>query len=252
MKSLAYSLLAASIALSSTVVLAQTARPMRPTGVAAYATGSFARHHPVRTYGVIAGGWPAASGTVMESWYRGWADAVRAKGEYARNVAAAQIDAETSRQMAIANRALEVRTHRAIRDEYVAREMAAHPPMTASAQRQVTRLRDPKRLTVAQLSPAGVVAWPASLQVGAFDSSRARLDALFAERARALSSDACLEVAGQIETEAAGLLTQLAAAGDIPVMARVNAKNFINSLRFEARQPRSEPATTQQVAEAKR
>ena len=41
-------------------------------------------------------------------------------------------------------------------------------------------------------------------------------------------------------------------SADVPVMAKVSAKNFVNALRLEARQPRLDPATVRQVAAATR
>ncbi len=192
---------------------------------------------------------PTCQDTIAASRYRGWADAVRAAGEYQREIAAAEIDAETARRMDIDNWAYGLRQWREIRREARARELAEHPPLTPEQQREITRMRDPKRLPVSQLSPEGIIAWPSPLHGGEFRVARSRLDDLFAERARGLSPSAAAENVRRIDESARELLAALADCRDTTsVWEQVSARNFVGALRFEARQPLADVVTTQQVA----
>jgi hypothetical protein len=192
---------------------------------------------------------PNCPGTFADSRYSVWADAVRAAGEYQRSIAAAEIDWATARRMAIDNWAYGIRQRQEIRHEAVARELAEHPRLTPEQQREITRMRDPKRLPVSQLSSQGIIAWPSTLEAAEFSAARSRLDDLFAERARGLSSSAAAENVRRIDESARELLAALANCGDrTSISEQVSARNFVGALRFEARQPLADVATTQQVA----
>ncbi len=145
------------------------------------------------------------------------------------------------------NWAHQVRTKNQIRDEYVARERAQHATLSPSQQQEITRRRDPKRLSSAQLSAAGVIRWPNALRSAEFDEVRSRLDSLFAERARAFSpsSDELTREVDAVAIEMTKALEQ--SDKDVPVMAGVDAKFFLAALRLEARQ-RLDSAGNDQVA----
>jgi hypothetical protein len=99
---------------------------------------------------------------------------------------------------------------------------------------QKTPIRDPKRLSASQLTAAGVIRWPRALQSPEFDATRTELDKLFAERAQG-STLAADELTRKIDSAATEMAKTLQESGaDIPVMDRVNAKNFAAALRYEA------------------
>jgi hypothetical protein len=190
--------------------------------------------------------------TIDESRARGAADYLRALGEFDRNRAAAAIDWEAARDTAIENWKSQVRSNWEIREEYKARELAAHPPLTPQQQVALTRARDPKRLSPSQLSADGTIVWPAALQAAEFESARSQLDALFAERARGVSPAASAEIARQVDAAAIAMARALAdATGSIEPMEQVAVGNFINGLRLEARQAVG-AGIAAQVATAKR
>jgi hypothetical protein len=176
--------------------------------------------------------------TFDESLIRSRADYIRAVGEYDRNRAAAAIDWEAARDADIENCKSQVRANWEIRKEYMARELAANPPLTPEQQIARTRARDPKRLSTSELSAHGVINWPAELQTADFESARSRLDALFAERAHGVSPPAAAALARQVDAQAIAMAQTLAdISGGTDPLGQVAVRNFINSLRLEARQP---------------
>ena len=180
---------------------------------------------------------------------RGRADVIRALGENDLNSSAAAINWETARRAATDNWARQVRTKNQLRDEYVAREKAQHPVLTISQQQQITHLRDPKRLSPEQLSAAGAIRWPSVLRAAEFDQARARLDELFAERARGFSGGG-IEIMREVDAVAIEMTKTLEQSeSDIPVMAQVDAKKFLAGLRLEAHL-RPDAAGNGQVASA--
>jgi hypothetical protein len=239
MKSVTVVLAAAAFMVSGASGIAQTtARTNQRPAVRGCSSGCATPRCCIQPQIVIARVCPTCSGSIASGWYRGWADAVRAVGESQRNFAAAEIDNETARRMDVDNWAYSIRTQRAIRDEAVARERAEHPRLCPEQHREITRQRDPKRLLASQLSPAGVIAWPAILETSEFCSARSHLDELFAERAHGLTPSASAENVRRIDEYARELQSTLAnCGGATPVLEQVSARNFVNSLRFEARQP---------------
>ena len=254
MKSIALAFVAATFMLSGAPTNAQTNARVQDevhgcSAVRGCSSGLSAAGRICQPQVGFANACPTCSGTIASSWYRGWADAVRAAGEYQRDIAAAEIDAETARRMDIDNWAYGLRQRREIRREARARELAEHPPLTPEQQREITRMRDPKRLPVSQLSPQGSIAWPSTLDAAEFRVARSRLDDLFAERARGLSSGAAAENVRRIDESARELLAALADCGyRTSISEQVSARNFVGALRFEARQPLADVVTTQQVA----
>jgi hypothetical protein len=245
MKSVAFVLAAVSIAFATTQATAQTVR-MRS------AASTTATPPPtsviVQPYSPVPD-WQLNASTIEESWARGRADVIRALGENDLNSSAAAINWETARRAATDNWARQVRTKNQIRDEYVARDKAQHPTLTVSQQQQITRLRDPKRLSPEQLSAAGAIRWPSVLRAAEFDQARARLDELFAERARGFSGSA-IEIMREVDAIAIEMTNALGESdSDIPVMTRVDAKKFLAGLRLEAHL-RPDAASNSQVAVA--
>ena len=242
MKSVALFIAAASFAIVTSRTNAQTT-----TGPVVSSTMSSTTPGVIVQPSLFTPNWQPYAGTVDGSWAHGRADIVRAIGENDLNSSAAAINWEAARRSATDNWAHQVRTKNQIRDEYVARERAQHPTLSPSQQQEITRQRDPKRLSSAQLSAAGVIRWPNALRSAEFDEVRSRLDSLFAERARAFSSSAD-EIAREVDAVAIEMTKALEQSDkDVPVMARVDAKNFLAALRLEARQ-RLDSAGNDQVA----
>jgi hypothetical protein len=172
--------------------------------------------------------------TADESWARGRADLMRAAGERDLNSSLAARNWEAARTANIDNWAYQIRTRNEIRDERQARDRAEHPPLSPAQQQYLTRIRDPKRLSASQLTAAGVIRWPSALRSPEFDATRSKLDTLFAERAQASTAYAD-EITRKVDAAAIEMTKNLEQSGAaIPIMDRVNAKNFVASLRFEA------------------
>jgi hypothetical protein len=230
MKSVAFVLVAVTFAFVTTQATAQTTRVRSAASTTATPTTPSVIIQP---YSPVPD-WQPNAATIEESWARGRADVIRALGENDLNSSAAAINWETARRAATDNWARQVRTKNQLRDEYVAREKAQHPALTNSQQQQITRIRDPKRLSTEQLSAAGAIRWPSILRAAEFDQSRSRLDELFAERARGFSGSA-VEIMREVDAVALEMTNTLEQSdSDIPVMTRVDAKKFLAGLRLEA------------------
>jgi hypothetical protein len=245
MKSVAFILAAVSLAITTTPASAQTARAR---AAASMTTAPMTPSIAIQPYAMTPA-WQPYAATVDESWARGRADVIRALGENDLNSSAAAINWEAARRAATDNWANQVRTKNRIRDEYVTREKAEHPTLSPGQQKEISRLHDPKRLSAAQLSAAGVIRWPSALQSAEFDEARSRLDELFAERARGFSASAD-EITREVDAVVIEMTKALEQSdSDIPVMARVAAKNFLAGLRLEAHL-RPDAAGNGQVAAA--
>jgi hypothetical protein len=230
MKSVAFVLAAVSVAFTTTQATAQTSRVHSAPLTTATPTTPRVIVRPVSPMA----DWQPNASTIEESWARGRADVIRALGENDLNSSAAAINWETARRAATDNWARQVRTKNQLRDEYVAREKAQHPVLTISQQQQITRLRDPKRLSTEQLSAAGAIRWPSVLRAAEFEQARSRLEELFAERARGFSGSA-VEIMREVDAVAIEMTNALEQSdSDIPVMTRVDAKKFLSGLRLEA------------------
>ena len=192
-------------------------------------------------------GYYGGGSTVNESWARGQADLMRAAGEQDLKSSLAAKNWEVARKAAIDNWAYQIRTKNEVRDERLARDKAEHPPLSPTQQQYLTRIRDPKRLSPSQLTADGVIHWPSVLKTGEFEAARKQLDALFADRAQ--GSTPADEVTRKVDAVAIEMTKALEqTTSDIPAMERVNAKNFVASLRFEAH--RRPAAGEEQVAAA--
>jgi hypothetical protein len=242
MKSVALLIAAASFAIATTRTNAQTTTPPAVASTAIPTTPRV-----IVQPSPIAPDWQSYGGTADGSWAHGRADIIRALGENDLNASAAAINWEAARRAATDNWAYQVRTKNQIRDQYVARERAQHPTLSPVQQQEITHLRDPKRISASQISAAGVIRWPSALRSTEFDDARSRLDLLFAERAQGYSASAD-EITREVDAVAIEMTKAVEQnTSDLPVMARVAAKNFLAGLRLEARQ-RVEAAGNGQVA----
>lgn len=179
--------------------------------------------------------WQPGAATADESWAYGRAAVINAFGMADLNHSMAANYWQSARAMANDNWNREVRTNWQIRDDYKARVAAEHPVLTPTQHREITKTRDPKRLTAVELAANGSIRWPVALQGEQFADLRAKLDDLFAERAREFASGNG-ELARQVDAVAIEMTKVLESSDrDIAVMDRVSAKNFLGGLRVEAR-----------------
>ena len=231
MKTVALLIAATSFAIATTRTNAQTTTP---PDVASTMISTTPR--VIVQPSAIVPDWQSYGGTSDGSWAHGRADIIRALGESDLNSSAAAINWEAARRAATENWAYQVRSKNRIRDEYVARERVHHPTLSPFEQLEVTHLRDPKRLSASQISAAGVIHWPSALRSAEFDDARSRLDSLFAERAKGYSASAD-EITHEVDAVAVEMTKAVEQSNsDLPVMTRVDAKNFLAGLRLEARQ----------------
>jgi hypothetical protein len=239
MKSVSFSLVALAVVLSTTYVSAESPRSCSsrsshstPT---AYVNTTTIPTMPVTAQSYPTTGWQPGAATADESWAYGRAAVINALGMADLNHSMAATYWETARTMANDNWNREVRTKWQIRDDYKARVAAEHPAISPTQQREITKLRDPKRLSAADLAANGAIRWPAALAGEEFAELRTRLEGLFAERAREFATSNG-ELAREVDA-LAGEMTKLLEStdSDIAVMDRVSAKNFLGGLRVEAR-----------------
>jgi hypothetical protein len=240
MKFASFSLAAVAVILSTTYATAENRRsrsqdssPSTPT---AYINTTTVPSTPVtvQSYPTIPS-WQPGAATADESWAYGRAAVINALGMADLNSAMAANYWQSARAMANDNWNREVRTNWQIRDDYKARVAAEHPVLTPTQHREITKVRDPKRLSAAELTANGAIRWPAALQGEEFADLRAKLDDLFAERAREFASGNA-ELARQVDAVAIEMTKALEGTdSDIALMDRVSAKNFLGGLRVEAR-----------------
>lgn len=202
------------------------------------------------------GAWPYSlapwrhAATVQESWAIGNAIWIEAVGLYDLYSSLAANNWESARNAATDNWAYRIHTWWQIRDERKARDRGEHPPRTYNEQLAITRMRDPKRLSPSQLSAVGEIHWPYVLQSSDFAARREQLEALFAEQAR--RSDSADELPRQIDAVAIGMKKALdQAPGENRDVGQI-AKNFLDSLRLEARLRQREARIGQLAAASRR
>jgi hypothetical protein len=231
------------------LLFATTEAIARSPGSTATASATTTPSVAVQSYGIVPD-WQPHAGTVNESWAYGRAAIISALGAFDLNSSIAATYWETARRSAIDNWAYQIRTKNQIHDEYLARELDKHRPPSPGQEQALLRQRNPKRLSSAQLSAAGVIRWPSALQTVEFDEARSRLASLFADRAQgpSASADEIMREVDAIAIEMKRTVEQ--GESDTPVMARVDAIKFLDGLRLEAHQ-RPDEAGSRVAAAAK-
>ncbi len=235
MKTLAISFVAVAVAFSAGQASAQTksSRSQQSNGSNYNITTTVPT--PATAAYPVYSGWQPGAATADESWAYGRAAVINALGQANLNSAIAATYWETARQMHADNWNHEVRIKWQVRDDYQARYAAEHPTLSAAQQREITKQRDPKRLSANELTANGTIRWPSALKGDNFADMRTRLDELFAERARGFATGSS-ELTREVDAVAAEMTNVLEKGNlDIPVMERVAAKNFLGGLRVEAR-----------------
>lgn len=175
--------------------------------------------------------------TAVESYYRGAADYVRARGEFNRNTSEALINVEEARKRFLENKKLSTQTYfemKRINQQY--RDEVRKPAPTPEQIRRMAKAGVPDRADGSELNAAtGKIHWPALLQTKPFDDYRAALDELFAARTVENSGVGSAHyhqvkrVTGAMKDELKRYLH------DLDPSEYLDARKFIDKLAHEAR-----------------
>lgn len=188
--------------------------------------GYYRPYHGYGAYGSSYGGFGAGT-TAAGSYMAGMGQAIQAQGAYNQMTAAAAIDAEKARSLAIDNKTKAAQAYyelqRMNREEKAARE-------EREAKLRVTKVPPPKipRLTASQLDPVtGQIAWPKVFISPLFEIQRKQLDLLFATKAK----DPLHDIYQEARTTAFAMRDTLDTLHDmIPTADFFAARHFLESL----------------------
>ena len=186
-------------------------------------------------YGVDYGYGPA---TAAESWYRGYADLVRAWGENNFNNSAAQINWEQAREKAIANHTASVEQFFALRKFNEEQRIGAIAKGRLSKEKLVaiSKKSAPQRLDEANWNAAtDGLAWPKALQTESFAVAGARLDVLIRLRrdsSSGLTADEQREAQQLVESMTSELKNTISQVKPSDYAA---AKRFLTSVGHESK-----------------
>lgn len=179
--------------------------------------------------------------TDTEGTLRGWADYGRAIGDLQYRLAIARINNEMAREQYLNN------THQGLRlwyDRPLLRRQSlaamAAPRPTPEQIARYAREAAPKPLDDSQYDyTLGTLYWPPELQNGLFADQRARIDRLFAERAKRPqhSGQGTANYAGIREATEAMKQTLKSRVHEFTPMEYIAAKQFVSSVEFEAQKP---------------
>ena len=178
--------------------------------------------------------------TAFGSAAQGMAQVIGAKGSYNLQTAQGAVFAEEALSKDIDNRKKSTETYFEMRNINEAYQAAHRSPRLSKEQyARMAAVDAPKRLTTSQFDPAsGKIAWPDLLQETEYETYRASLDSLFAERASA-SGGSGSQIYRSIRDYCKQMLQQLRThSGDVPeqISSReyMGSKYFIDSLAYEA------------------
>lgn len=189
------------------------------------------------------GGWGwgnnGAGSTVAGSQAMGMADLVQSAGAYNLQTSAAAINLEQARSMNLDNRLKGTQTYfemRRINTE--ARRSEQRRPLTTEEAWRYAQIGAPKRTTPYELDPvSGKIFWPMALQNPQYTEFRNELDDLFRQREEAHGSIG-YDVFTKIQEQTTAFLEALKKnIAEIPSGEYMRARNFIESLAYEARFP---------------
>jgi hypothetical protein len=203
----------------------------------AYPTRPYYRYYG---YGGYPWGWgwnnPGIGSTAAGSYLGGLGAAIRAQGEYNLMSSQAAINLQEAQKRAMENQVLWTNTYfekRRINQAYQAAQRA--PRRTPEDWVRLASEAAPARLPPTALDPVtGQIAWPSALQMEFFAPDRARLDALFVQRAAAEGAVG-IAVYGQIRQAVDEALEKLRSQIRVIDTRRyLEARNFLTSLAREA------------------
>lgn len=185
--------------------------------------------------------WPGyehyGASTPAESYARGIADIIRARGLAADLASRGAVNLGQARRQEIENWVQWTKAYfevRRINREYQLERRGPRP--TPEDFVRYAQMGKPQRLSPSQLDTVtGQINWPGILRLPPFDYYRQVLDALFKERAErgGLTAASYLKVREIID----GAMTQLQSlVRQLPSEDYVGARRFLESLAYEARQ----------------
>lgn len=193
-------------------------------------------------YGGYYGGDPYANygaSTVAEGNMRGMSDMIRSAGVNSLLNSQAAINYEQARSADYDNRLKYEQTYfemKQMNDSY--RASQRRPPMSSEYFAKLAAKQAPDRLSSAALDPVtGAIAWPRLLQIDTFAPYREKLDALFAQRTAShghIGEETYSEIRQTTDRMLATLKKNIRS---YPPEDYLTAKNFIESLSYEARFP---------------
>jgi hypothetical protein len=171
---------------------------------------------------------------------RGRADVIRAQGEYNLDTSEAWINAEEARRRYFDNKIRYAETYFELRrtnESYMAGNRRNR--LTPEQISEINQRRTPERMTAVSLDPVeGDIKWPVALQGADFAAQREHLEELFAKRAPD-NSGAGSENFTQVKQATNAMLKTLKSkVRDMEPSQYVAARKFVDSLSYEARQPK--------------
>jgi hypothetical protein len=184
---------------------------------------------------------PAYSSTPYEGARRGEAAWIQAYGQFLEHQARAAQSWEHAYRERMYNRSL---VYFARRERETAKLQArAEKRALAAVSKDFQQQPAAKRPAGNELSPTGVIHWPAVLRDSRYQSVRSQLDTSFAVRARRGYMRPDPTSRRQIEQSTGALLAQLRGQiRQIPTSVYLDAKGFVQRLANEARFPADQAA----------
>ena len=206
----------------------------RPVSVATYPRPPYLAQVYWAPYGY------RGASTAAGSYAWGVAAMTRAQGQYNLLSSQARIARAQARRYEMENRlrATEIYFQMRLVNKENRAKLRGPRPSSEDLERYAAAGR-PARLSPSDFDHVtGEITWPVLLRDDRYADYRARLDALFAERAASdqLATDSHLSISRTAKAMLAALERRI---GRVPQMDYIAAKRFIQSLAYEARQPAS-------------
>jgi hypothetical protein len=197
------------------------------------------RHRHDRALSPVArvGHYPAWGGyhasTISEGYFRGFANLVRATGDYNFSTSQAAILNEQARRDYMANKVQYAKDHFRLQEiNREGREKLRGPRVTLDQVKKISKARLPKRLSTKQFDVAtGQLAWPAALADAKYAAERQQISQLMADRSYGIKTDT-----RRIEQLTNILLAELKSdIRDLSPGDYTQAKGFLVAMKYELR-----------------
>jgi hypothetical protein len=207
------------------------------TNDASQRTVSYAQREP--GHGVPA--WQRHASTYEEGVQRGYADVVRAMGDYNYNTSLAAINAQQAYGYALENRKRAVQAYFELREiNRQARGLRPTQPVTPQTASSDRKPVAPQGLSSREFDPTfGILSWPKTLQRQEFAAERTAIDQLMSERSlrpAAAGPDAVQEVKQLASELKAKLKDQIQTVSPMDYVA---SQKFLKNLEHELQGGRS-------------
>lgn len=218
------SVLTAVVAMTGVASAQVVANPAVLAGFGGFGYGGYGYHH---------------ASTLEEGWQRGLADLTRSQGErnYFNSLAAVNVQEAYSRYLQNRQKAVDAYFYMKQANR-AAREAMASQRLTYDQYVALAKKVAPEPLTQQQYDRTiGRLNWPAALTTPEFDFQREALDKAFAERSPSDFGPATAfynhvrQMAGEMQ------LVLKARIDDMDPAQYMTAKNFLQSVGYEAQQP---------------